>query len=73
MQSENIIMRTKVNLPLASLPVAVETLGSLDDEASVFQHQLGHRIMFVTGERLVLGTCYSAWTLCTTYRLCNVY
>ena len=33
------------------IPVAVETFGSLCDEASAFMHQLGRRIMSVTGER----------------------
>ena len=33
------------------IPIAVETLGPLGDEACAFMHQLGRRIMSVTGER----------------------
>jgi len=33
------------------IPIAVETMGSLGDEACAFMHQLGRRIMSVTGER----------------------
>jgi len=33
------------------IPIAVETLGPLGDEASNFMHQLGRRITSVTGER----------------------
>jgi hypothetical protein len=42
---------TRFNCTYCFVPIAVETLGSIGDDASDFFHQLGRRIAHVTGER----------------------